>query len=333
VSTWGAIKWHAAVPSGGRIEISTRSGNTRTPDDTWSPWSATYTNPEGSPIASPRARYLQWRTVMSASKGDSPLLTSVTAAYLQRNLRPRVTSITIHPPGTVFQKPFSTGELEIAGYDGDLADRRLTSQAAAAGPGGSGAQSPALGRRVYQKGLMTFVWRADDENNDELQFDVLYRREGETSWKVLKRGLTEPILVWDTTSVPNGTYLLRVVASDSIANPPGNALNGHMDSTSFDIDNAPPTIGVTGVRREGGRTVIAFEVRDEHSAVQKVEYSLDGDRWRPIYPKDGISDSRLEQFELVLDGDAGTRGVVIRATDALNNVSSARGEPSSTRTQ
>jgi hypothetical protein len=333
VSTWGAIKWHAAVPGGGRIEISTRSGNTRTPDDTWSIWSAAYTNPEGSTITSPRARYLQWRATMSVSKGESPLLTSVTAAYLQRNLRPRVTSITIHPPGTVFQKPFSTGELEIAGYDGDLPDRRLTTQPTAGGPGGSGLQSPALGRRVYQKGLMTFVWRADDENNDELQFDVLYRREGETSWKVLKRGLTEPILVWDTTSVPNGTYLLRVVASDSIANPPGNALNGHVDSTSFDIDNAPPTIGVTGVRREGGRTVIAFEVRDEHSAVQKVEYSLDGDRWRPIYPKDGISDSRLEQFELVLDGDGGSRGVVIRATDALNNVSSARGEPASTRTQ
>jgi hypothetical protein len=271
--------------------------------------------------------------VLSASRGESPLLTSVTAAYLQRNLRPRVSSITIHPPGTVFQKPFSTGELEIAGYDGDLPDRRLTAQTAAPGSGSSGSQSPALGRRIYQKGLMTFVWRADDENNDELQFDVLYRREGETAWKALKRGLTEPLLVWDTTSVPNGTYLLRVLASDLMANPPGNALNGHMDSTSFDIDNAPPTIGVTGVRREGGRTVIAFAVRDEHSAVQKVEYSLDGDRWRPIYPKDGISDSRLEQFELLLDGDAGARGVVIRATDSLNNVSSARGELPSTRTQ
>ncbi len=326
VATWGAIKWHSATPNGSKVEIFTRSGNTRTPDDTWSHWSAAYSNPEGSPIASPRARYLQWRAVLSAPKGESPLLTSVTAAYLQRNLRPRVSSITIHPPGTVFQKPFSTGELEIAGYDGDLPDRRLTTQSGSAGTPGSGSPSPALGRRVYQKGLMTFVWRADDENDDELRFDVLYRREGETAWKTLQRSLTDPILVWDTTSVPNGTYVLRVVASDATANPPGNALTGHMDSASFDIDNAPPTIAVTGVRREGGRTLIAFEVRDEHSSVKKVEYSLDGDRWRPIYPKDGLSDSRLEQFELVLDGEAGSRGVVIRATDALNNVSSARGE-------
>jgi len=334
VATWGAIKWHASTPSGSKVEIFTRSGNTRTPDDTWSSWSPAYSSAEGSPISSPRARYLQWRAVLSASRGESPLLTSVTAAYLQRNLRPRVTSITIHPPGTVFQKPFSTGELEIAGYDGDLPDRKLTAQPPVSGiTSSSVTQSPALGRRVYQKGLMTFVWRADDDNNDELQYDVLYRREGETSWKVLKRGLLDPILVWDTTSVPNGTYVLRVVAADSAANPPGAALTGHMDSTSFDIDNAPPTINITAARREGNRTVIAFEVRDENSAVQKVEYSLDGDRWRPIYPKDGIPDSRVEQFELVLDGDAGSRGVVIRATDALNNVSSARGDAPSSRTQ
>ena len=55
-------------------------------------------------------------------------------------------------------------------------------------------------------------------------------------------------------------------------------------------------------------------------------YSLDGDRWQTIYPKDGIPDSRVEQFELVLEGDLGSHGVIIRATDALNNMSSARGD-------
>jgi hypothetical protein len=80
------------------------------------------------------------------------------------------------------------------------------------------------------------------------------------------------------------------------------------------------------VRREGGRTFISFEARDEYSAVQKADYSLDGDRWHPIYPKDGIADSRTEQFELVLEGEAAARGVILRAFDALNNVTSARGD-------
>ena len=106
VAAWGAIRWRAIVPSGTKIEIATRSGNTRTPDETWSDWSNAYSDGEGSAITSPRARYLQWRAVMTGARGSLPLLTSVTAAYLPRNTRPRVSSITIHPPGTVFQRQF-----------------------------------------------------------------------------------------------------------------------------------------------------------------------------------------------------------------------------------
>jgi hypothetical protein len=323
VATWGAIKWQGQAPGGATLEISTRSGNTRTPDETWSDWSQPYTESAGSPIVSPRARYLQWRAVLAATRDESPMLTSVTAAYLPRNTRPRVTSITIHPPGTVFQRPFPTGDPEIAGFEGETPDRR----AASLNPtSGAMTNSPALGRRAYQKGLLTFVWRAEDENRDDLLYDVLYRREGDTTWKPLKRGLTDPILVWDTTSVPNGRYTVQVFASDSPSNPPDAALTASMESTTFEVDNMPPIVTVTDVRREGTRTTITFDVRDTDSAVQKAEYSLDGDRWQTIYPRDGIADSRAEQFELTLEGATAARGVIIRATDALNNITSARGE-------
>lgn len=317
-ATWGTIKWHGTAPAGTRIEIVTRSGNTKTPDDTWSVWSSAYANADGAAITSPKARYLQWKATLAGSKAASPLLTSVTVAYLQRNLRPRVTSVTVHPPGTVFQKPYPTGDPDIAGFDSEPPDRRALSQTA-----GSQSASLSLGRRAYQKGLMTFVWRADDENGDELQYDVLYRREGETAWKTLKQGLAEQIVVWDTTSVPNGTYLLRIQASDAASNPAPAALTGHLDSTTFDIDNTPPAVRIGSLRRNGTRSVLTFEVRDDHSAVQKAEYSLDGTRWVAVYPKDGIADSRFEEFDLTLEGDAGTRGVVIRASDALNNIGTA----------
>ena len=318
IATWGAIKWQAAVPAGTRVDISTRSGNTRTADETWSDWTAPYPVQDGSPISSPRARYLQWRARLTGSKGDAPLLTSVTAAYLPRNIRPEVTSITINPPGTVFQRPFPTGDPEIAGFDGDVPGRN-TQQL-------GGTTGPSVGRRVYQKGLLTFTWRAQDENRDQLVYDVFYRREGETIWKPLKKALTDEIAVWDTSSVPNGRYVIRIVASDSPSNSPATALSGALESTAFDVDNTPPVITVTNVNHQSGRLVIAFEVRDENSNVQKAEYSLDGDRWQTVYPKDGIPDSRFEQFELVLEGDLGTHGVIIRATDALNNVASARGD-------
>jgi len=313
VALWGTIKWQETSVPGARVEISTRSGNTRTPDDTWSDWSPLYGDRDGSQITSPRARYLQWRAVLVAARGESPVLTSVTAAYLPRNLRPRVTSITVQPPGTVFQRPFPA-DPEIAGFEGDPPERR-----AAAGAGSSGS-SPSLGRRTYQKGLLTFIWRAEDDNRDEMSYDVLYRREGDTSWKPLKASLSEAILVWDTTSVPNGRYLIRVVASDAPSNSPSTALTGALESTSFEIDNSPPVITVTSTRRDGNRVTIAFEARDGNSAIQKAEYSLDGDRWQMVYPKDGIADSKYEQFELTLDGTAPGRGVMLRVIDTLNNL-------------
>jgi hypothetical protein len=231
----------------------------------------------------------------------------------------------VHPPGTVFQRPFSTGELEIAGFEENTSDGRGSQQQNqnASGPGATTNPVPALGRKVYQKGLQTFVWKADDDNDDRLQFDVFYRREGETTWKPLKRGLWDPILVWDTTSVPDGTYYVKIAASDAPSNSPETALVGEMESVSFDVDNTPPVIEGISSSRSGTKATVKFTVRDEQSTVSRVEYSLDGSRWRVAYPADGIADSRREDFEITLDAPDAGRSVIIRATDAMNNVVTA----------
>ena len=316
LATWGSLRWRGSVPKDSKIELATRSGNTETPDETWSAWSPTYTSADGSPITSPKARYIQWRAILTG-KGDGPVLTSVNAAYLQRNLRPVVRSITVHPAGIVFQKPFTTGEPELAGFgDQTTPDRKLST--AAQTPQGSA--TPALGRRSYQKNLQTFVWRADDENDDDLVYDVLYRREGDTEWTPLRRGVDEQIFVWDTTTVPNGTYFVRIVASDSPSNPAGVALAGERDSPAFQIDHTPPTIAVNSVRVTAGKTVVSFTAADADSPIARVEYSRDGGlRWTAIFPVDGIADSKTERYELTVDGTLGESGLTIRASDSMNN--------------
>ncbi len=174
VASWGVIRWRASS-SPGQVEIFTRSGNTATPDETWSGWSKAYTNADGEQIGSPNARYLQWRAALSSDTSTVPVLTSVTAAYLPRNLRPEVSSITVHSPGTVFQRPFSTGEMEIAGFEDNTSDGRPQTQQSSSGSSGGSSSSlltpsPQLGRRTYQKGLQTLVWKADDGNSDRLQY-------------------------------------------------------------------------------------------------------------------------------------------------------------------
>ena len=319
VSSWGTITWRGATTGTSRVEVSTRSGNTETPDDTWSAWSAPYAT-SGSPIASPKARYLQWRAVLSGA-GEGPSLTSITAAYLPRNVRPIVRTVTVHPPGIVFQKPYSAGDPDLSGFDNQTTPERKLTQAAQNAGSGS-----AVGRKTYQKGLATLQWRADDENDDELVYEVQFRREGDTTWKVLRSGLTESILVWDTTTVPNGTYFVRVVASDAPSNAGNASLAGELDSSAFDIDNTPAAFANAAARLDGTRTVVSVDVRDDHSPVAKLEYSLDGEQWKPVFPADGIADSRSEHYEITLEGRIGARGLTLRAMDSMNNVSTTQVE-------
>jgi hypothetical protein len=129
-------------------------------------------------------------------------------------------------------------------------------------------------------------------------------------------------VVWDTTSVPDGTYVLKIAASDVPSNSPDTALTGELESASFEIDNSPPRIELQPASRPNART-LSFVVRDESSSVQRVEYSLDASRWRTVYPKDGIADSRREEFEVTLEESEVGRSVIIRATDAMNNVATA----------
>jgi hypothetical protein len=322
VATWGVLSWRTTTSDGGRIGLYTRSGNTSTPDATWSDWEGPYRNAEGDAIRNPKARYLQWKAEFSGSRGN-PVLTSVTAAYLPKNARPQIASIAVHPPGIVFQKAFPTGDPDIAGLSEEPPDRRQLGDGGAQAAGGGAA---GLGRRGYEKGLQTFVWRGQDDDGDELRYGLSYRREGETSWRLLKDGLADTIYVWDTTSVPDGTYLVRVVASDSASNPPDAALTGELESALFDIDNGPPQIRVTGLLA-GPPPVLQFEVRDTQSTLRRVEYSLDATDWKPVYPKDGMADARVEEYELRIEDGATASNVIIRAVDAANNVATSRGTP------
>jgi hypothetical protein len=313
-STWGAVRWEAT----GAVSLFTRSGNTETPDETWSDWAGPYAHRSGDAIQSPPARFLQWKAVLTTEPNrPAPRLTSVTAAYLARNARPAVTSITVHPPGVVFQRPFSSDDMAIAGLDESVADARRP-------PGGDAtatATPTTAGRRMFQKGLQTIAWKAEDGDSDHLSYALSYRREGDTTWHDLKSGLTDPIFVWDTTTVADGRYIVRVVASDEPSNTPDRALSGERESEPVDVDNTPPTV-TSEITRAGAGVHLLVRVHDAYSPIQKVEYSLGGEPWRLIYPVDGLADSPDERYEIPLASEADVARLVIRATDAMQNVAS-----------
>jgi outer membrane protein assembly factor BamB len=315
-SVWGRLGWEAEVPSGAVVTLQTRSGNTASPDATWSPWSAPAADPTQARVESEEARFLQVKASLRGSRSAPPRLASIQAAYLQRNQRPSVGGITIHPPGQVFQKPLVvSNEPEILGLDPGDAERSRLESSAAMGAGS--------GRPLFRHGLQMLSWSATDANGDTLSYDVEYRPVDAPGFRALRTGLEEAVLTWDTTSVPDGRYLVRVKASDRAANPPDLALEGEQESTPFEVDNTPPLIRLEP--EPGAPGALRAAVRDSASPILRFEYSLDAGRWIEAYPVDGIADSLEEVFSLKPAGlRPGTRQVVVvRAFDRHGNSASA----------
>ena len=57
LSRWGKLSWEAETAEGTAISFSTRTGNTKKPDDTWNDWSEELTTAEGSQIPNADAQY------------------------------------------------------------------------------------------------------------------------------------------------------------------------------------------------------------------------------------------------------------------------------------
>ena len=304
-STWGAVRWEST----GGVTLQTRTGNTDKPDETWTDWSPPYSHADGERVTSPVGRFIQWKAVLTNASGPAPQLTSVTLAYLARNTRPVVSSITVHPPGVVFQLQFSD-DGAIAGMDTATADARKAPNEAS---------SPALGRHMLQKGLQTLTWKADDADGDRMAYTVTYRRVGDATWHTLKADWTDSILVWDTTTVADGHYVVRVTASDAPANTPDRALTGERDSDPITVDNTPPVLTMT-VSRQGAAIHLLVHAVDATSPIDKLEYSIGGGAWQLVYPVTGLADSPDERYDIPVVAEADLAKMVVRATDASQNV-------------
>ncbi len=330
VSSWGKIRWEARTPAGTTVELQTRTGNSAEPDNTWSEWSQAYKLSDGEQITSPRGRFVQWRAVLNSTGELSPEVLDVTTVYLQQNLPPEVSDIVIQPPGQTFQKPIvaATGQLEILGMEEALSDSSPTgSSSVSPGMGPGGMNLTAIARPFYRKGIQTVTWKASDPNDDDLRFDVQYRAEGESLWKVLRQGLRSPVIAWDTVAMPDGRYTLRIIANDGDSNPADSARTGERISRSFEVDNTPPRVENLAVEPTAKGHQIRFVSRDDISPIRSVEYSVNSGGWSMVFPSDGIADSKEENFDFLVPGyKDGVYTLVVKVSDTLGNTVTARAE-------
>ncbi len=326
VARWGRIAWEGDLPAGSGVNLETRSGNSATPDRGWSEWTLPRTDTVGSALAtSAEARFLQIRCTLTATD-STPVVHSVVAAYLRRNLAPALTGVTVYGPGEVFQKTQTgTGDIEILG----LAPEDALPQTR---PAGASEPTPpaapgVLNKKLYMRGLQTFSWTAVDPNGDELLFDVEYRPAGTAEFHLLRKDVRDALLAWDTSVLPNGRYTVRVRARDNPGNPAPLALSDELEGGTFAVDNVPPAFRIDGPPRNGRLRVT---VRDDDSPIRRVDTSFAGGSWQEIRPEDGLADSLTEAYDLELPRALRDRGKVnaaawmLRAIDTMGNVATLR---------
>ena len=318
-SYWGRLTFRGKV-NGGQIGVETRSGNLDRPEKDWSPWSMAATSAEGGRVSSPPARFLQWRARLAASNaGASPVLQSVDAAYLGRNVAPEVREIEITPPNYRFSQPMGPG-LPIP------ANITLPPLGRASRP-----SPPALGldsgsaSMSFAKGYIGARWAAADENGDTLVYTVQIRGEKESEWKLLKDKVTEKHWTWDSTAFPDGTYLVRVIASDAPSNPIEQTLTGELVSDPFLIDNTPPEISGLAAAPAGEKLKVTWKATDALSAIGKAEISVNGGDWTVVEPTTKLSDSREHEYVVLLPLPPGKeQTVAVRVTDEYDNQAVAK---------
>jgi len=316
-SRWGSVSWRGELPAGATIQFRTRSGNSARPDRTWSEWSDPLSGSQGSRITSPNARYIQWKMEMTGANGVTPTLNSVTLAYLPQNSPPVLKSINvITQAAAVTQQVNTRSNATTSAYSVTVSDSDASATSA-------GTPTQALLRAAAQQ--ITLTWQAEDPDGDRLVYNVYFRGEDESQWKLLRANTHDNSITFDADVLADGKYFFRVLASDREANPPASAREATLISAPVMIDNTPPVLTVGEVRRNGTTAHIEWEAADRSSAMRRCEYSLDANSWVPMESVDGVIDSPREKFALDLTGLApGEHLLVIRAADSANNTGTAK---------
>ncbi len=310
-ASWGRIVWDAAVAAGASVQLQSRSGNTSEPNATWTDWSPFYGKTEEQ-VLSPKSRFLQVKVLLRTQTGKaSPVFDTLTVFYLQSNIAPMVTRLEFLKPNEVYLK-LPDQEDVILGVERNLAETPKKTDELRMGM---------AARKSERKGFQTVTWDAADENGDTLRYALAIKKDGESEWRALEAAWTETIYAFDTLAFPDGTYLLRLTASDAPSNPLGVELRSDKTSTPLVIDNSLPVIKGFTAAKNGAALDIAFQAEDSYSYIEEAKVLVRPGEWRVVFPVDGIADSRSESFKLSLKLPAGAENqVTVRVRDSYGNV-------------
>jgi hypothetical protein len=236
-------------------------------------------------------------------------VSEVSIAWREPNLAPRLDEVAVAPQGQEVRE----GEL---GLRSESITQALPTGQKVEYSVTRSANKPLRELPLWARGLRTLTWKAGDPNGDALTFRVEVKREDGGEWVEIGKDLEASLFTWNTNTLPDGRYRLRVTASDAGANPIGEEKTGEITSEPFAIDNTPPAIPELA----GDGANVRGKVADAASAVVRIEVAVDDGDWRAVDPEGGMADARALAFAVTLPGLApGEHLVSVRAVDLAGN--------------
>ncbi len=172
-----------------------------------------------------------------------------------------------------------------------------------------------------QSSIFKISYKAKDENNDKLVYRIDFRKIPREGWIELEDETDSDNFDWDSRTIEDGRYEIRVTASDERDNTTATKLVGTRISDPVIVDNTPPVITEYAISTEKKIVTLRLQITDELSAIGNVKYTVDSNtNWKGGLPEDSIYDTTSEDFVILMEElSIGEHVIALQISDAAGN--------------
>ncbi len=162
---------------------------------------------------------------------------------------------------------------------------------------------------------------AEDANEDKLKYLIQFKKTSHIRWIKLAENHQQDSYTWNTRTVPDGRYEVRVTADDGPGNSPSNTLKGSRISDRFVVDNTPPNLTNFSAKAISDSAVISLTANDKFTAIGSASFIVDsGEHDTSILPEDMIYDTTTEHFTIKTESlEPGPHIITLKISDDLGN--------------
>ncbi len=277
---WGVMDWHAIVSPGTQLMLQTRSGQSPDPED--GSWSG-------------------WSPPYNLEDAGRVSIFSPPARYLQYRVQMKAEASKEHTRPEIRLRWISLAYLPANRKPSVKLDNLSVD-------------------KIY-RGELEIKWTASDPDKDSLMATLQVRPAGSENWQLLKQcSPDENSYKWNTASLKDGRYDVRIVVSDELANPDA-ALTSEYVIYNIVIDNTPPVCHVQRFSEQEGKLIIEGLATDNWQ-IAEIAYHTEKDNiWRGVAAADGLYDSAEELFRLLVPLDKeGKAKITLRCRDTAGNI-------------